>query len=144
MIIDETAFRPMTNEEMKRMKGESMGNYSMFQKDLEAKVANKESKEDKEELINHPAHYAEGRKYEPIDVINDWGLNFNLGNAIKYISRAGRKDPNAILRDLKKARWYIDYELNRLCEIIIDNEWKVTEEEGQRMIKTLSENSCIE
>lgn len=144
MIIDETAFRPMTNEEIKRMKGESMGNYSMFQKDLEAKVANKESKEDKEELINHPAHYAEGRKYEPIDVINDWGLNFNLGNAIKYISRAGRKDPNAILRDLKKARWYIDYELDRLCEIIIDNEWKVTEEEGQRMIKALSENSCIE
>lgn len=144
MIIDETAFRPMTNEEIKRMKGESMGNYSMFQKDLEAKVANKESKEDKEELINHPAHYAEGRKYEPIDVINDWGLNFNLGNAIKYISRAGRKDPNAILRDLKKARWYIDYELDRLCEIIIDNEWKITEEEGQRMIKALSENSYIE
>lgn len=144
MIIDETAFRPMTNEEIKRMKGESMDNYSMFQKDLEAKVANKESKEDKEELINHPAHYAEGRKYEPIDVINDWGLNFNLGNAIKYISRAGRKDPNAILRDLKKARWYIDYELDRLCEIIIDNEWKITEEEGQRMIKALSENSYIE
>lgn len=144
MIIDETAFRPMTNEEIKRMKGESMGNYSMFQKDLEAKVANKESKEDKEELINHPAHYAEGRKYEPIDVINDWDLNFNLGNAIKYISRAGRKDPNAILRDLKKARWYIDYELDRLCEIIIDNEWKITEEEGQRMIKALSENSYIE
>ena len=42
--------------------------------------------------VNHPSHYAEGRKYEPIDVIEDWELGFNLGNTVKYISRAGRKD----------------------------------------------------
>lgn len=115
-----------------------MGSYSMFQKDLESKVINKESKKDKVEFINHPAHYAEGRKYEPIDVINDWDLGFNLGNAVKYISRAGRKDPGATLQDLKKARWYIDYELDRLCNMIIDNEFKITEEEGQKLINTLS------
>lgn len=62
--------------------------------------------------VEHPAHYAEGRKYEPIDVINDWGLNFNLGNTIKYISRAGRK--NNIIEDLKKAKYYLDYEIERV------------------------------
>lgn len=62
--------------------------------------------------INHPNHYAEGRQYEPIDVINDWELNFQLGNTVKYISRAGRKD-NAI-EDLEKASFYLTYEINRL------------------------------
>lgn len=61
--------------------------------------------------VEHPAHYAEGRQYEPIDVINDWGLNFNLGNTLKYISRAGRK--GNIIEDLKKARYYLDYEIER-------------------------------
>lgn len=45
-----------------------------------------------DDAVNHPSHYAEGREYEPIDVILDWGLGFNLGNTVKYISRAGRKD----------------------------------------------------
>ena len=53
-------------------------------------------------------------KYEVIDVINDWRLNFQLGNAIKYIARAGRKDPSKTVEDLEKARFYIDYEINRL------------------------------
>ena len=44
-----------------------------------------------DDLIKKPAHYCKGRKYEPKDVIHDWGLNFNLGNAVKYISRNGRK-----------------------------------------------------
>lgn len=62
--------------------------------------------------INHPSHYVGGRKYEPIDVIEDWELGFCLGNTVKYISRAGRKD--AILQDLKKASWYLSREINRL------------------------------
>lgn len=65
--------------------------------------------------INHPSHYAAGRKYEPIDVIEDWELGFNLGNAVKYLSRAGRKQ-NA-LEDLKKAAWYIDREISRTVPI---------------------------
>lgn len=40
--------------------------------------------------VKHPAHYCYG-KYEPINVIRDWQLNFNLGNVIKYIARAGKK-----------------------------------------------------
>lgn len=64
--------------------------------------------------IEHPSHYAEGRKYEPIDVINDWKLNFNLGNTIKYISRAGRK--GSVIEDLRKAKYYLDYEIEKWCE----------------------------
>lgn len=55
------------------------------------------------------SHYAEGRLHEPIDVIQDWGLNFNLGNVVKYVSRVDRKDNS--LEDLKKARDYLNYEI---------------------------------
>ena len=51
-------------------------------------------------------------KYEAIDVIEDWGLGFNLGNVIKYISRAGHKDD--ILQDLKKSLWYLQREIQRI------------------------------
>lgn len=66
----------------------------------------------------NPAHYQFG-KYEPIKVINDWKLNFNKGNAIKYIARAGRKEPLTIekeIEDLKKAKKYIEFEIERLEE----------------------------
>jgi len=65
----------------------------------------------KKEQVKHPDHYAAGREYEPYKVIFDWGLDFNLGNVVKYISRAGRKDPNKLLEDLQKARQYLDYEI---------------------------------
>ncbi len=45
-------------------------------------------------------------------MIRDWGLNFNLGNTVKYVARAGRKDD--ILQDLKKARQYLDFEIEYL------------------------------
>ena len=62
--------------------------------------------------VKHPAHYAEGRKYEPKDVIRDWGLNFNVGSAVKYLSRAGRKDD--IIQDLKKAQEFIQFEIDAI------------------------------
>ena len=62
------------------------------------------------ETINHPAHYNPGH-IECIDVIDDWGLNFELGSAVKYICRCDRKD-NAV-EDLKKAVWYIQREIMR-------------------------------
>lgn len=78
--------------------------------------------------IAKPRHYAEGRKYEPIDVITDWELNFNLGNTVKYISRAGRKQDfegqdqkEKTIEDLMKARFYLEYEINRLQEEINKN-----------------------
>jgi len=61
----------------------------------------------KPDMVNHPPHYGgENNPYEAIKVIEAWGLSFHLGNAVKYIARAGRK--GAALEDLKKARWYID------------------------------------
>lgn len=63
------------------------------------------------ENVNHPKHYNQG-KYEVIDVIEDWNLGFCLGNTIKYIARAGHKDLNKRLEDLRKAQWY----LNRYIE----------------------------
>ena len=59
--------------------------------------------------VNRPAHYCEGRAYEPINVINDWELGFDLGNVVKYISRAGRK--NNALEDLEKARYYLNHKI---------------------------------
>lgn len=67
---------------------------------------------EKFDVVSKPAHYAEGRKYEPKDVIRDWGLNFNLGSAVKYISRAGRKDD--ILQDLNKAKQFIEFEIEAI------------------------------
>ena len=62
--------------------------------------------------IKHPSHYVEGRKYEPKDVIRDWRLNFNVGSAVKYLSRAGRK--NDIVEDLKKAQEFIQFEIDAI------------------------------
>ena len=64
--------------------------------------------------IHNPSHYAAGRKYETIEVIEDWDLSYRLGNSVKYISRAGRKDPAKTVEDLKKARWYLDREIEAL------------------------------
>lgn len=64
------------------------------------------------EKVGAPSHYIEGREYEPHLVIEDWELNFNLGNAIKYISRAGRKGD--AIEDLLKAKQYLQFEIERL------------------------------
>lgn len=66
--------------------------------------------------VHRPAHYAEGRKYEPRKVIADWGLNFNLGNAVKYVARAGRKGDK--IEDLRKAIQYIEFEIEELGGIL--------------------------
>ena len=66
------------------------------------------------EKINHPAHYGGAdNPYEAIKVIEAWELGFCLGNVVKYLSRAGRKDPAAELEDLKKALWYLEREIYR-------------------------------
>lgn len=62
--------------------------------------------------VKSPLHYTAGRKYEPKDVIRDWGLNFNLGSALKYIARAGRKGNT--VEDLEKAREYLAFEIEAI------------------------------
>ncbi len=65
------------------------------------------------EEVDHPAHYGgEANPFEAIKVIEAWGLGFCLGNAVKYISRAGKKGD--ALTDLRKAAWYVQREIERL------------------------------
>lgn len=61
---------------------------------------------------NHPQHYGgKDNPYEVIKVIEAWSLGFNLGNTVKYISRAGKKDPAKEIEDLEKAKWYLEREI---------------------------------
>lgn len=65
--------------------------------------------------IDHPAHY-QSKGIEAIDVIDAFDLDFCLGNAIKYILRAGRKDKETKLQDIEKAMWYLKWYLQKLEE----------------------------
>ena len=65
------------------------------------------------DMIN-PNHYRGDRQYEPIAVIEDWGLNYRLGNAVKYISRNGRKPGEDPREGLRKAIWYLEREIASL------------------------------
>ena len=83
--------------------------------DVISELCKEEGKENKttKEMVDHPIHYNMG-KYEAIDVIEDWNLGFNLGNTIKYISRAGHKDKTKTIEDLKKSLWYLQREIANL------------------------------
>ena len=70
--------------------------------------------------VSNPSHYCEGRKYEPKDVIRNWDLNFNLGCAVKYLSRAGRKGDK--IEDLEKAKQYIQFEIDYLRKELNKND----------------------
>lgn len=59
------------------------------------------------DMVNHPEHYTDGG-IETIDFIEAKRLPYHLGNAVKYISRAGKKDQSKIVEDLQKAIWYIE------------------------------------
>ena len=76
-------------------------------KDFKAKY---NEAEDNKEMINHPQHYNQG--IEAIDYIESHKMNFNIGNVIKYVTRAKHKGTE--LQDLKKALWYLDREIKRL------------------------------
>ena len=66
------------------------------------------------ENINHPKHYGGDNTYEAIKVIEAWNLDFTLGNTVKYIARAGKKDKAKEIEDLKKALWYLDRKIKTL------------------------------
>ena len=59
--------------------------------------------------VNHPSHYNKG--IETIDYIESWNMDFNIGNVIKYVTRAGHKDNK--LEDLEKAKWYLEREISK-------------------------------
>jgi hypothetical protein len=73
--------------------------------------------EERREQVDHPRHYGGAdNPYEAIKVIEAWELGFRLGNAVKYISRAGKKPDASTLVDLRKAAWYLNREIERLGE----------------------------
>lgn len=73
------------------------------------------TKQQKNDPVNHPSHYNDG-KIEVIDFIEDKGFSYNLGNAVKYISRAGKKDPSKTIEDLEKAIFSIKREIALLSD----------------------------
>ena len=111
----------MDNIDLKKEFGYSTIYKALY--DLENKIENGELVEsnsnpenvsqDKNDPVNHPSHYTDG-KIEVIDFILDKKLNFTRGNAVKYISRAGKKNPEKEIEDLQKAAWYINKEIQRL------------------------------
>jgi hypothetical protein len=92
--------------------------------------------EERRETVNHPRHYGgEDNPYEAIKVIEDWGLGFCLGNALKYILRAKHKGTEQ--EDLQKALWYLNRAKsnNEICKFyfdqslmynIVSNYWKLS------------------
>ena len=68
----------------------------------------------KDDPVNHPSHYTTG-KIEVIDFLEDQCFPYHLGNAVKYIARAGKKDPKKTVEDLQKAVWY----LNRYISLLV-------------------------
>lgn len=88
-------------------------------KENDANVLKHDNSSDvKSNAVNHPKYYQ--GKIEVIDFIEDKGLGFNLGNCVKYISRAGKKNPEKFLEDLEKARWYLNREISRIKK---ESEW---------------------
>lgn len=78
-------------------------------------VSDQRSGDERRAAWDHPAHYGGAdNPYEAIKVIEAWDLDFCLGNAVKYISRAGKKEANAEVVDLEKARWYIERRIEQL------------------------------
>jgi hypothetical protein len=66
------------------------------------------------DTIDHPQHYNTG-DIEVIDAIEAWELGFHLGNAVKYLARAGKKDGAVFEEDLAKAVWYINRKIDELA-----------------------------
>jgi hypothetical protein len=72
---------------------------------------------EKKEMVNHPQHYGgEENTYEVVKVCEAWGLDKDayLFNVVKYVARAGKKDSDKELQDLKKALWYLDRKIKNL------------------------------
>ena len=71
--------------------------------------------------VQHPYHYGgKDNQYEAIKVIEAWKLNFCLGNAVKYISRAGKKDATKTVEDLEKAVWYLEREIQNIKKNVLE------------------------
>jgi hypothetical protein len=79
-----------------------------------------------QDQVNHPPHYTAGG-IETIDFIEAKGLDYNLGNVVKYITRAEHKGDK--IKDLQKAQWYLSRALDKACEEYADQ----SAEEAERL-----------
>ncbi len=70
----------------------------------------------KHDPVDHPSHYTDG-KIEVIDFIEDKKLGYHLGCVVKYVARAGKKDPAKTIEDLKKAAWYLARQIKNLEKV---------------------------
>lgn len=86
------------------------------------------------DAVNHPSHYTDG-KIEVIDFIEDKGLNFHRGNAVKYIARAGKKNPEKEAEDLSKAIWYLNREIDRIMPSEMKADRRIAQKE--RLVELL-------
>lgn len=92
-----------------------IANIQAFRENLLSLLANQPAGIASSPKVDHPAHYGgKDNPYEAIKVIRAWKLGFALGNAIKYIARAGKKSGESAIDDLRKARWYLDNEIESL------------------------------
>ena len=72
------------------------------------------------EMVNHPSHFGGSEnQYEVVKVAEAWGLDYDayLFNVVKYVARAGKKEPSKELQDLKKALWYLDRKIKNLEKV---------------------------
>ena len=90
-------------------------NYELIFGNNESEFLEKELNIPSNDPVNRPSHYTDG-KIEVIDFIEDKKLGFCLGNAVKYIARAGKKDPTKEVEDLNKAKWYVERRIKELEE----------------------------
>jgi hypothetical protein len=72
---------------------------------------------DNKEMVHHPDHYGgKDNVYEVVKVCEAWGLDKDayIFNVVKYVARAGKKDTDKELQDMKKALWYLNRKIERL------------------------------
>lgn len=67
--------------------------------------------------VNHPSHYTSYKGIEVIQLTEQ--MNFNRGNSVKYVARAGLKNPETEIQDLEKAKWYLEREIQRLKNLSV-------------------------
>ena len=114
------------NNEIKVIISDGQDLYTLNPEDIVEKTKFDQPKI-KHDPVNHPSHYTDG-KIEVIDFINDKKMNFNRGNVIKYVARAGKKASKALddkkkeIQDLEKAKFYLEDEIKRLKQELEDND----------------------
>lgn len=93
-------------------------------------IGSKEVKKADDGLMIRPSYYNPDSAYEPRKVIKAWGLDWNLGTALKYIERRGHKQGETTLKDLKKALTYIHFAVEDEEERIASEKERIVSERG--------------